>query len=72
MQRCTLLNHAAAMLIQVSPDDTGPIDVLFNCMLDIETWMAANFSTAEPGQNRSFTDWSSRPERETFTKVKGF
>ena len=27
----------------MSPDDTGPIDVLFNCILDIKTWMAANF-----------------------------
>ena len=31
------------LYIAVSPDDTGPIDVLFNCILDINTWMAANF-----------------------------
>ena len=31
------------LYIAVSPDDTGPIDVLFNCILDIKTWMAANF-----------------------------
>ena len=24
-------------------DDTGPIDALFNCILYIKTWMAANF-----------------------------
>ena len=31
------------LYIAVSPDDTGPIDVLFNCILEIKTWMAANF-----------------------------
>ena len=31
------------LYIAVSPDNTGPIDVLFNCILDINTWMAANF-----------------------------
>ena len=29
--------------IAVSPDDTLPIDDLFNCILDIRTWMAENF-----------------------------
>ena len=27
----------------VSPDDTGPLDTLLNCILDIKSWMAANF-----------------------------
>ncbi|XP_073349448.1 uncharacterized protein [Pagrus major] len=31
------------LYIAVSPDDTGPIDALFNCILDIRSWMAANF-----------------------------
>ena len=31
------------MYIAVSPDDTGPIDALFNCILDIKSWMAENF-----------------------------
>lgn len=31
------------LYIAVSPDDTGPIDALFNCILDIKSWMAENF-----------------------------
>lgn len=31
------------MYIAVSPDDTGPIDALFNCILYIKSWMAENF-----------------------------
>ena len=31
------------LYIAVSPDDTGPLDALFNCILDIKSWMAANF-----------------------------
>ncbi len=31
------------LYIAVSPDDTGPIDTLFNCILDIKSWMAVNF-----------------------------
>ena len=31
------------LYIAVSPDDTGPLDTLFNCILDIKSWMAANF-----------------------------
>ena len=31
------------LYIAVSPEDTGPIDSLFNCILDIKSWMAENF-----------------------------
>ena len=31
------------LYIAVSPDDTGPIDALFNCISEIEYWMAQNF-----------------------------
>ena len=31
------------LYIAVSPDDPGPIDALFNCILDIKSWMAKNF-----------------------------
>ncbi|XP_054864080.1 uncharacterized protein LOC129348233 [Amphiprion ocellaris] len=31
------------LYIAVSPDDTGPIDSLLNCILDIKSWMAVNF-----------------------------
>ncbi|MDG2555395.1 reverse transcriptase domain-containing protein, partial [Vibrio parahaemolyticus] len=31
------------LYMAVSPDDTGPIDALFNCILDIKSWMAVNF-----------------------------
>ena len=31
------------LYIAVSPDDTGPIDTLLNCILDIKSWMAVNF-----------------------------
>ena len=31
------------LYIAVSPDDTGPIDALFKCILDIKSWMAENF-----------------------------
>ena len=31
------------LYIAVSPDDTGPIDTLLNCILDIKSWMAENF-----------------------------
>ena len=31
------------LYIAVSPDDTGPIDSLLNCILDIKSWMAENF-----------------------------
>ncbi|XP_076601118.1 uncharacterized protein LOC143329205 [Chaetodon auriga] len=31
------------LYIAMSPDDTGPIDALFNCILDIKSWMAVNF-----------------------------
>ena len=31
------------LYIAVSPDDTGPIDALFNCIIDIKSWMAVNF-----------------------------
>lgn len=27
----------------MSPDDTGPIDSLFNCILNIMAWMSQNF-----------------------------
>lgn len=30
------------LYIAVSPDDTGPIVILFNCILDIKSWMAVN------------------------------
>ena len=30
------------LYITMSPDDPGPIDVLFNCILDIKSWMAKN------------------------------
>lgn len=26
-----------------SPDDTRPLDALFNCILDVKSWMADNF-----------------------------
>ena len=29
--------------IAVSPDDTGPIDSLLNCILDMKSWMAESF-----------------------------
>ncbi len=32
------------LYIAVSPDDTGPSDTLFNCILDIKSWMAEDFS----------------------------
>lgn len=28
------------LYIAVSPDDTGTVDALFNCILDIKSWMA--------------------------------
>ena len=31
------------LYIAVSPDDTRPLDALFNYILDIKSWMAANF-----------------------------
>ena len=31
------------LYIAVSPDDTGSLDAHFNCILDIKSWMAANF-----------------------------
>ena len=31
------------LYIAMSPDDPGPIDALFNCILDIKSWMAKNF-----------------------------
>ncbi|TWW81832.1 hypothetical protein D4764_01G0016470 [Takifugu flavidus] len=31
------------LYIAVAPDDTGPVDALFNCILDIQSWMAENF-----------------------------
>ena len=31
------------LYIAVSPDDTGQIDALFNCIVDIKSWMAVNF-----------------------------
>uniref|UniRef100_A0A3Q2V4T4 Reverse transcriptase domain-containing protein n=1 Tax=Haplochromis burtoni TaxID=8153 RepID=A0A3Q2V4T4_HAPBU len=31
------------LYISVSPDDTRPMDALFNCILDIRSWMAENF-----------------------------
>uniref|UniRef100_A0A669DS15 Reverse transcriptase domain-containing protein n=1 Tax=Oreochromis niloticus TaxID=8128 RepID=A0A669DS15_ORENI len=31
------------LYISVSPDDTRPMDALFNCILDIKSWMAENF-----------------------------
>ena len=32
------------LYIAVSPDDMGPTDSLLNCILDIKSWMAENFS----------------------------
>ena len=31
------------LYISMSPDDTRPMDALFNCIQDIESWMAENF-----------------------------
>ncbi|TWW53026.1 hypothetical protein D4764_0169970, partial [Takifugu flavidus] len=31
------------LYIAVAPGDTGPVDALFNCILDIQSWMAENF-----------------------------
>ncbi|KAK7891097.1 hypothetical protein WMY93_023060 [Mugilogobius chulae] len=31
------------LYISMSPDDTRPMDALFNCILDIKSWMAENF-----------------------------
>uniref|UniRef100_A0A8C6NVU5 Reverse transcriptase domain-containing protein n=1 Tax=Nothobranchius furzeri TaxID=105023 RepID=A0A8C6NVU5_NOTFU len=31
------------LYISVSPDDSRPMDALFNCILDIKSWMAENF-----------------------------
>jgi len=31
------------LYIAMYPDDSGPIDALFNCILDIKLWMAENF-----------------------------
>uniref|UniRef100_A0A8C6SBV1 Reverse transcriptase domain-containing protein n=1 Tax=Neogobius melanostomus TaxID=47308 RepID=A0A8C6SBV1_9GOBI len=31
------------LYISMSPDDTRPMDALFNCILDIESWMTENF-----------------------------
>ncbi|XP_029938415.1 uncharacterized protein LOC115381268 [Salarias fasciatus] len=31
------------LYIAVSPDDSGPIETLFNCISDIKSWMAVNF-----------------------------
>ena len=31
------------LYVAVSPDDTGPIDSLFNCISDIKAWMSQNF-----------------------------
>ncbi len=31
------------LYITMSPDDSGPVDAIFNCILDIKLWMADNF-----------------------------
>ena len=31
------------LYISMSPDDTRPMDALFNCISDIKSWMAENF-----------------------------
>ncbi|KAF7660302.1 hypothetical protein LDENG_00284920 [Lucifuga dentata] len=31
------------LYVAMSPDDSGPIDSLFNCILDINSWMSHNF-----------------------------
>eukprot|EP00064_Thunnus_orientalis_P001295 superscaffoldBa00000087_g1297 len=36
-------NTATQLYIAVSPDDPGPIDALFNCILAVKLWMAENF-----------------------------
>ncbi|XP_074533220.1 uncharacterized protein LOC141796151 [Halichoeres trimaculatus] len=38
------------LYISMSPDDTGPIDALFNCILDIKSWMAENFLQLNQGK----------------------
>ncbi|KAJ0062165.1 hypothetical protein NL108_017132 [Boleophthalmus pectinirostris] len=38
------------LYIAVSPDDLSPIDTLFNCILDIKSWMAANFLQLNQGK----------------------
>lgn len=30
------------LYISMTPDETGPIETLFNCTLDIKSWMAKN------------------------------
>lgn len=35
--------------IAVSADDSGPIDTLWQCIVDIKSWMAENFLQLNPG-----------------------
>ena len=43
--------------IAVSPEDSGTLDALFNCILDIKSWMFRKLSTAQPGQNPGLNYW---------------
>lgn len=54
------------LYISMSPDDTGPMDALFNCILDIKSWMAKNFLQLNQDKTEVLVIG---PERETFTQT---
>ena len=60
------------LYIAVSPDDTGPIDVLFNCILDIKTWMAANFLQLNQDKTEVLVIGPEGQKEQTFNKITGF
>ena len=58
------------LYIAVSPDDTGPLDALFNCILDIKSWMAANFLQLNQDKTEVLVIGPERQREKLLTKLQ--
>ena len=60
------------LYIAVSPDDTGPIDSLFNCILDIKSWMAVNFLQLNQDKTEVLVIGPEGQREKVLSKLQGF
>uniref|UniRef100_A0A674N4B1 Reverse transcriptase domain-containing protein n=1 Tax=Takifugu rubripes TaxID=31033 RepID=A0A674N4B1_TAKRU len=60
------------LYIAVAPDDTGPVDALFNCILDIQSWMAENFLQLNQDKTEALVIGPEGQREKLFPKLKDF
>uniref|UniRef100_A0A3B3D471 Reverse transcriptase domain-containing protein n=1 Tax=Oryzias melastigma TaxID=30732 RepID=A0A3B3D471_ORYME len=58
------------LYISMSPDDTRPVEVLFNCILDVKLWMANNFLQLNQEKNEILVIGPEAKREKQFLKLQ--